>query len=91
MCIELLKQINSLTFHIQEEETLNKLEDILRDILENSKLLTPHEAGSIKESSSYVRSSQGIYRDMLQKPKLKKTAYLEDLELELKRDELQLR
>ena len=72
---ELLKQINSLTFHVQEGEMLDKLEEILRDILQDPKLLTPHYAGLIKGSQSFVRSSQGIYRDMLRKPKLKKSTF----------------
>ena len=65
MCKELFKQINYLTFLVLEEETLNKLEEDLRDIVEDLKLKAPHEAGLIKESSSYVRSStkKGIYRD----------------------------
>ena len=37
-------------------------------------MLAPYKAGLIKESSSYVRSSQGIYRDILRKSKLKKLA-----------------
>ena len=50
MCRELLKQINSLTFLVQEEETLDKLEEDLRDIVEDLKLQAPHDAGLIKES-----------------------------------------
>ena len=73
MCIESLKEINSLTFHVQEEETLDRVEEDLRDILEDLKLVAPHEAGLIKESPHYVRSSKGIFRGMLPKPKLKKS------------------
>ena len=73
---ESLKQINSLTFLILEEQTLGKLEEDLRDIVEDLKLQAPHDAGLIKESFSYVRSSpkQGIYRDPLPKRKVKKSA-----------------
>lgn len=74
MSIELFKEINSLIFHIQKEVTLDKLADILGNILENPKLLAPYKAGLIKESLSYVRSSQGLYRDILGKSKLKKLA-----------------
>ena len=76
MCRELLKLINSLTFLVLEEETLDKLQEDLRDIMEDLKLQAPHEAGLIKESFSYVRSSpkQGIYRGPLPKPKIKKSA-----------------
>ena len=76
MCRELLKQINSLTFLVLEEETLDKLEEDLRDVVEDLKLQAPHDAGLIKESFSYVRSSpkQGIYRDPLPKRKIKKSA-----------------
>ena len=58
MGIELHKQINLLTFSAQEKETSDKLEEDLRDISEDLKLLAPHEAGLIKESSSYVRPLQ---------------------------------
>ena len=76
MCRELLKQINSLTFLVLEEETLDKLEEDLRDIVEDLKLQAPHDAGLIEESFSYVRFSpkQGIYRDPLPKCKIKKSA-----------------
>ena len=74
MFMELFKEINSLIFHAQQEETLDKLADILGNIWGNPKLLAPYKAGLIKESSSYVRSSQGIYRDILRKSKLKKLA-----------------
>ena len=74
MFIELFKEINSLIFHVQQEENLDKLADILGNIWGNPKLLAPYKAGLIKESSSYVRSSQGIYRDILRKSKLKKLA-----------------
>ena len=47
---ESLKQINSLTFLILEEQTLGKLEEDLRDIVEDLKLQAPHDAGLIKES-----------------------------------------
>ena len=92
MCRELLKQINSLTFLVQEEETLDKLEEDLRDIVEDLKLQTPHDAGLINESFSYVRSlpKQGIYRDPLPKHKIKTLHYLEELELEQRRDEQHL-
>ena len=35
MSIKLIKHVNSLTFHLQEEETSDKLEEDLMDILEN--------------------------------------------------------
>ena len=54
---------------------LDELEEILRDILQDPKLLTPHYAGLIKGSQSFVWSSQGIYWDMLRKPKLKKSTF----------------
>ena len=41
MCRELLKQINSLTFLVLEEETLDKIEEDLRDIVEDLKLQAP--------------------------------------------------
>ena len=72
-----------MAFHVKEEE-------ILRDILKDSKLLPPYEADLIKEYSSYTGSSHGIYQDMLPRPKLK-MSYLEDLELKSERDELKLR
>ena len=53
---ELLKQLNSLTFVVLEEETLDKTEEDLRDIVKDLKLQVPYEARLIKESSSYVRS-----------------------------------
>ena len=40
-CRELLKQINSLTFLVLEEETLDKIEEDLRDIVEDLKLQAP--------------------------------------------------
>ena len=48
----------------------------LRDIVQDLKLQAPHEAGLIKEPSSYVRSSpkKGLYWDLLPKLKLKKSA-----------------
>ena len=49
------------TTHVLEKETWDKLEENVSDILEDAKLLAPNEAGLIKESSSYVTSSQGIY------------------------------
>ena len=60
---------------------LDKLEEDLRDIVEDLKLQTPHDAGLIKESFSYVRSlpKQGIYRDPLPKHKIKTLHYLEEL------------
>ena len=54
---ELLKQLNSLTFVVLEEETLDKIEEDLGGIVKDLKLQVPYEAGLIKESSSYVRSS----------------------------------
>ena len=65
MSRELLKQVNSLTFLVQEEETLDKLEEDLIDIIEDLKLQALIEAGLIKECSCYIRTSQkkGIYRD----------------------------
>ena len=65
-----------MTFLVLEEETLDKLEKDLRDIVEDLKLQAPHNAGLIKESFSYVRSfpKQGIYRDPLPKRKVKKSA-----------------
>ena len=56
MSRELLKQLNSLTFVVLEEETLDKTEEDLRDIVKDLKLQVPYEAQLIKESSSYVRS-----------------------------------
>ena len=47
-CRELLKQINSLTFLVLEEETLDKLEEDLRDIVEDLKLQAPNDAELIK-------------------------------------------
>ena len=72
---ESLKQINSLTFLVLEEEAQDKLEEDLRDIVEDLKLQAPHDAGLNKESFSYVRSSpkQGIYGDPLPKRKIKKS------------------
>ena len=59
---EFLKQINYFTFLVLEE-TLDKLEEYVRDIVEDIKLQAPYESGLIKESSSYVRFSPkiGIY------------------------------
>ena len=76
MCRELLKQINFLTFLVLEEETLDKLEEDLRDNVEDLKLQALRDAGLIKESFSCVRFSpkQGIYRDPLPKRKIKKSA-----------------
>ena len=48
MCRELPKQINSLTFLVLEEETLDKLEKDLRDIVEDLKLQAPNDAELIK-------------------------------------------
>ena len=64
MSRELLKQLNSLTFVVLEEETLDKTEEDLRDIVKDLKLQVPYEARLIKESSSYVRSlsKKGIYQ-----------------------------
>ena len=89
---ELLTQTNSLIFLVLEEETLEKLGEDLRDIVEDLKLKAPHDAGLIKESFSYVRSSpkQGIYRDPLPKHKIKTLHYPEELELEQRRDEQHL-
>ena len=53
---------------------MDKLEEDLRDILEDPKSLATHEAILIKESSSFASLLQEIYRDMLPKPKLKKPA-----------------
>ena len=49
-----------------EEETLDKIEEDLRDIVKDLKLQVPYEAGLIKESPSYVRSSskKGIYQHL---------------------------
>ena len=79
MCREVLTQINSLTFLVLEEETLDKLQEDLRDIVEDLKLHTSHETGLIKESSSYARSSpkKGIYQDPLTKTRMKNSALSE--------------
>ena len=71
---------------------LDKLEEDLRDIVEDLKLQAPHDAALIKESFSYVRSlpKQGIYRDPLPKHKIKTLHYPEELELEQRRDEQHL-
>ena len=60
---EFLKQINYFTFLVLEEETLDKLEEYVRDIVEDIKLQAPYESALIRESSSYVRFSlkKGIY------------------------------
>ena len=57
MCRELLKQIRSLTFLIQDNNVFDKLEENLRDILEDRKLSAPSENGLVKEILSSVRSS----------------------------------
>ena len=54
MCRELLKQINSLTFLVLEEETLDKLEEDLRNNVKDLKLQAPHEAGFIKDQSRFI-------------------------------------
>ena len=63
MCREWLKQINSLTFLVLEEGTLDKLKEDLRAAVEDLKVQVPHEAELIKESSSHVTYSlkKGIY------------------------------
>ena len=65
-----------MTFLVLEEETLDKLEEDLTDIVKDLKLQAPHEARLFKESPSHVRSSpkKGIYRDPLPKPKVKISA-----------------
>ena len=45
------------SFHEQEEEALDKLEEDLRDILEDPQLLAQYKTGLIKESLLYVKSS----------------------------------
>ena len=67
------------------------IKDDLRDIAE-----VPYEAAIFNlQSSSYGRSSErkGIYQDHLTKPKTRKSAlfYPEELELEQKIDEVQIR
>ena len=76
MCRELLKQIRSLTFLIQDNNVFDKLEEDLRDILEDLKLNAPTENGLVKETLSSVRSSpkKGIFRDCLPKPRQKKSS-----------------
>ena len=73
MCRELLKQINSLTLAVLEEEILGKLKESLKDTVKDLKLQAPYEAGLIKESSSsYVRcwSKKVSYQDHLPKSKI---------------------
>ena len=62
--------MNSFTFLVLEEETLDKLEKDLRDIVEDLNLQAQPEAGLIKEYASCVRFSpkKGIYWDPLPKP-----------------------
>ena len=45
------------SFHEQEEEALHKLEEDLRDILEDPQLLAQYKTGLIKEFLLYVKSS----------------------------------
>ena len=45
------------SFHEQEEEAWDKLEEDLRDILEDPQLLAQYKTGLIKESLLYVKSS----------------------------------
>ena len=45
------------SFHEQEEEALDKLEEDLRDILEDPQLLAQYKTGLIKEFLLYVKSS----------------------------------
>ena len=45
------------SFHEQEEEALDKLEEDLRNILEDPQLLAQYKTGLIKESLLYVKSS----------------------------------
>ena len=66
LCAQNYSQINLFTTHVLEKETWDKLEENVSDILEDAKLLAPNEAGLIKESSSYVTSSQGIYGGIYQ-------------------------
>ena len=75
MCREWLKQINSLTFPVIEEGTLDKLKEDLRAAVEDLKVQVPHEAELIKESSSHVTYSlkKGIYWDSFPKSKIKKS------------------
>ena len=76
MCRELLKQIRSLTFLIQDNNVFDKLEEDLRDILEDLKLNAPTENGLVKETLSSVRSSpkKGIFRYCLPKPRQRKSS-----------------
>ena len=53
-CRELLKQVKSLTFLIQNNNVFDKLEEDLRDILEDLKLSAPSENGLVRETLSNV-------------------------------------
>ena len=83
MCREWLKQINSLTFLVLEEGTLDKLKEDLRAAVEDLKVQVPHEAELIKESSSYVTYSlkKGIYWDSFLKSKIKKSELSRGVEI----------
>ena len=74
-CRELLKQVKSLTFLIQNNNVFDKIEEDLRDILEDLKLSAPSENGLVRETLSNVRSSskKGIFKDCLPKPRKKKS------------------
>ena len=54
MCRKLIKQINSLTFLVLEEETLDKLEEDLSNNVKDLKLQAPHETGFIKDQSRFI-------------------------------------
>lgn len=71
MCWELLTQIKALTFLVHDVEALEKLEDYLRDLLEDMKQHVPLEDGLTKESVSDVRRSpmKGTYWESFAKTK----------------------